>query len=221
MPLTSLATQSSLQWVSDVTSVGLFQNGPEVTGGLYARQPVTFGPVSGGSRLSQQVLTFTLSGAVTVYTYGLFNAAGTQLARMPHCSSGTNPPRPCYFIDTTTGWVDAPGHTLLARQHIFLISGQEAQTNTYLTTQFNPFVAQGITYSSLPAYMAQQYGPLYPWYVAEVATDRFRIMLYEDYPYGIFISGGFGWGFYQRVDPVTFQNGGTLRIDSIRVTEFG
>lgn len=222
MPLTYLAAQTSLQWADYVAEVGLFTRLGEVTGGLYARQPVTFSPVNNGSRLSQQVLTFNLTGNVTVYLYGLYDDAGNRMAIIPHCSSAdTNPPMPCFFIDTVTGWIDAPGHTLEAGQHILLMSGQEAQTNSFLDAQFNPLAAGGITYSTLPAYMAQQYNSFYVWYVAAVDTDRFQIMLYDDYPYGTFISGGFGWGFYQRVDYAVFPGGGTLQINSIRLTEFG
>lgn len=221
MPITYLAAQRNLDWADYVATVGLFQRNGEPTGGLYARQPVTFSPVSNGSRLSREVITFELTGQHTIYYYALFDGAGNILAYMPHCSSAdTNPPQPCFFIDTANSWIDAPGHTLSVGQNIVLIDGQDLRTNTQLDAQYNPLVRDGVQYYTLPPSF-QANGPFYPWYVSEVADGQFRLELYEDYPYGVRIFGSYGWGFYQRIDAAVFPNGGTLQINSIRLTEFG
>lgn len=58
--------------------------GTEVTGGGYARQPITFGPASGGAISNTAAITFTASGAAfgTIVAVGLFDAAtgGNMLA---------------------------------------------------------------------------------------------------------------------------------------------
>lgn len=55
--------------------------GTEVTGGSYARQPITWGTASAGSIANSVAITFTAMPAVTVVGVDIWDSAGTPIRR--------------------------------------------------------------------------------------------------------------------------------------------
>jgi hypothetical protein len=227
MPLTSQAANQSLQWADYVTAAALFtgidQNGfvlNEVPFGVYQRQPVAFSPASDGVRYSTEVLLFDIPATTTVAWYALLDADSTVLAAMPNYTGNiSNQPSPCFFIDVATGWIDAPSHGMSVGQQCIFLSGQSLHTNTHLEATHSAF-GDAITYNTL-SYSISAQGPFWIWTVCEIEDNRFRIVFYDGSA-EVFLPSYAGWGYFQRLDQSVFDSGGgTLRIDSITLAEFG
>lgn len=230
MPLSAFASTNVLQWVDSIRTVGVLQSvgqtgtPVEVVGGSYARQPVSFGPLADGARHSTTVLTYAIPSGQTVAWYSLYDASSVLTAIMPHSIAADNTPQICMFLDTLTGWIEAPDHTLVIGQEVVFWSGPTPGTNTFATAIVDPINnAAGHSFNatnSLPQDVAASFGPYWLWFVTEVAAHRFRMKLNESFPTA-YVPFSQGWGYYQKVTQSPFPQGGTLSIASISIAEYG
>jgi hypothetical protein len=88
VPLTAPTTARMALFTITPTDAG---GGAEVSGGGYARQPITFGAPSGGAISNTAAVTFTAAGAAfgTIVAFAIFDAAsgGNMLAWGPITSA--------------------------------------------------------------------------------------------------------------------------------------
>lgn len=81
-PSTSLATQTLNSIKNDTPFLALYTSSPtvggggtEVSGGSYARQPITYSAITGGSMSNSSAITYNGLPNSTITHYGVLNAA--------------------------------------------------------------------------------------------------------------------------------------------------
>lgn len=226
MPLTVAAMTASHAWASTVAYAALY--GPaggatgvdgtpvELSGTGYARRTTAvYVPTPGMLSMSAPV-TFTVPAGSIVAWFGLLNATGNLLALDPISEGGvSNVPQPCLFDDLSGGTIKKPGQQQGARTYVVFWDGPSPVGSLFSSG-----------YVTLPTNV-ESHGKYSIWPLREQRSTSFRVAnavglseaarLEPD----TLVPSNRGWGYWQRMDPLTYAIAGTYTLNVVHVRTIG
>lgn len=177
--------KSAFSHIGAFTDVGV----TEVTGGSYARQPITWNAAASGIVTQNGTLTIPIPAGTTVQTVGDFDAlsAGNILGYAGYHSSAL--PKGVATIPAATDLATSHAHGLVADDRVFVwaINGEALPTGLSATTLYW-VISTGLT------------------------TDAFSLSTTQGgAAVNVTANGEFGW---QKTVPNTFASAGNLTINT-------
>lgn len=184
---------------SQITHVGLHTltdpgtgtnaNSGEVAGGSYARQSVTWGAASGGTKSNTNSLTFDVPAGTTVGFFTWFNASSGNTNNYRGYAPLNSTVKGFFSVDTTLSndQLLAVGHGLSDNDRVML---------------FNVFA------ETLPTGLSE--GTVY--YVVSSAANTFKVSTSLGGAAVDITAVGGGEGYFQKVVPETFASAGQITV---------
>jgi hypothetical protein len=243
MPIGLASQNFSHAWAAAVSQVALYQSVAadgtllEVDGSIldeflvpvYQRRVVALDQASDGALAAISPVTFRVPAGTTICWYGLLDGDDNLLALEPISASVlSDVPQAVLFDDLTTGWISRPGASQQGGTYVVFWSDHAPQsglfsTGGYTTLPSNIWAAGAYTiwlvreqqfigsenarFTIRPVVTAGQYPPL--------LSDESRFEVEATIP------SNYGWGYYQRIDPIAYVADGTFSLDSLRVRTTG
>lgn len=160
----------------------------EVSGGTYARQPVTWGTAAAGKALNTGALSIPIPASTTVQTLGLFDAltAGNLLGVIGYGSSGQ--------VFQGVGTVDATTDLFLSKAH-----GLVTDSRVFFSTVNAESIPTGVTV-----------GTLYFVLASGLTTDAFKIATTSGGT-AVDVTASGEYAFWGTI-PNTFASAGNLTV---------
>lgn len=220
MPLSVVAQTLSHGWVRNVTHVALYQSievdgtPTEVSGDfldidgfpIYTRRPIALSEDTDGVVSSAFPVRFGIPAGTTIRWWALLDYNGEPISIEPISTAVVSViPQPCLFQD---GWVLNPSaYTTFGANYVVFWGGPSPSTS----------LLDAGAYSSLPAEVYAR--PYWPWIVVDgLLAQRFQIK--ADDTADVLIPSA-GWGWYQRMYPVTFEQAGIYTLSPVHVRTTG
>lgn len=187
---------------------------------IYLRRPVALSVESAGMHSTTGTITFGVPAGSTVAWWALLDVNSNVLVLNPITESVlANIPQPCLFDDLATGWIKKPGgiaEQQTAGTFVTFASGPSPTSTLYSTGG----------YTTLPSNIWAQ-GTYAVWPVRDQLAERFRINNIPGmsdrarFSADALIPSNYGWGFWQRFDPISYVSAGTYVLGAVRVRTVG
>lgn len=220
MPLSVTAQGLSHGWTRNVTHAALYQSisssgtPTEVSGSvlgvdgfpIYTRKPISLSVESDGAVSAATTVTFRVPAGTTIRWWALLDATGAALCIEPISTAAISViPQPCLFQD---GWVLNPSAFTTFGANYVVFWGGPSPSSSLLDAG---------AYSSLPVQVYAR--PYWPWIVVDgLLAQRFQIK--ADAAADVLIPSN-GWGWYQRMYPITYAVDGVFPLFPVHVRTTG
>lgn len=222
MPLSLAAQNFSHGWFRTATHVALFESIDvdgtmhEVSGDyldidgfpIYTRRPIALTDAADGSASSNYPVRFNIPAGTTIRWWGLVDYNGELLCIEPISTAVLSDiPMPCLFRD---GWVMIPSAQTTFRAPYAVFWGGPSPSSSLIN---------GGAYSSLPPEVYERPYWLWRWVVPEVPVGQ-QFQIQADELSDVLVPSN-GWGWLQRVYPITYVENGTFVLPQVNVRTTG